>query len=464
MFRVDSSTEAWPFAQEGVERAPRGAASIHRKCGVYTRPDIVDEILDRVGWTARHDLCNARLLEPAAGDGAFVSEAAIRLVMSMQRIGCPLTVATLGDRIRAFEIHPREANRARMRIVEVLSRLGIPIKTSRAAARRWIVGADFLLEGVREQRFSHVVGNPPYARWSTIPKCLRRKYERHLPARMAKGDLFLPFLDSSIGCLERGGRLGFVCSNRWRFMAFAEDFRRERLPEVTIESDASVEASAAYSRSVDIYPSILILKRKKRTSQTRIRKRNLTLVDAGYTVRVGPALGCTSAFVLDESEGEIEKELLAPWIDGTEISEGQVIWKGRRIISLHDNAGRLRSLDDFPRAAARIRRHRHNLLKRAIVRKGAIWYRPIDRVVAAEWERPKLVLPELAKIPRLAMDCSGAIPSHGVYAIFGSENDLERLYEILKEGGLMRALEGLAPQVKGGYFRCYRRFLEQIAL
>ena len=58
---------------------------------------------------------------------------------------------------------------------------------------------------------------------------------------MSKGDLFLPFLDLSIGCLMPGGRLGFVCSNRWQFMAFASDFRQTRLPEIAIEQNKPLE-------------------------------------------------------------------------------------------------------------------------------------------------------------------------------------------------------------------------------
>jgi hypothetical protein len=434
---------------------------------VYTRPAIVHEILDAVGWTADADLSQSRLLEPAAGDGAFLVAAVARLLSSMRLRGHPTTITTLVDRICSFEIHPREARLARARLVDVMAQHGLSPKVRQSLATRWIITADFLLTDISDRSFSHIVGNPPYSRWSKIPNVLRRRYERHLPLRMAKGDLFLPFLDLSIGHLVPGGRLGFVCSDRWKYMAFAEEFRRARLPEVTVERDKSVDADCAYLRDVDVYPSILVLRRKKRlSSRTRLCdfERKCTLSNAGYVIRVGPALGCTPAFVLEPEEFDVEEELLAPWIDTSEIQEGAVHWQGRRIITLHDAEGQLRNPHNYPQLAARLRRHRKLLQRRAIVSSGAPWYRTIDRVVATDWRRPKLVLPEMAKTPRVAIDRSGAIPSHGIYAIFAPDDNVDFLYELLGRGALAQALSGIAPMVKGGYMRCYRRFLAQISI
>ena len=112
--------------------------------------------------------------------------------------------------------------------------------------------------------------------------------------------------------------------------------------------------------------------------------------------------------------------------------------------------------------SARLSRFRKPLSKRAIVKNGAPWYRTIDRIDASVWTRPKLLLPELAKIPRIAVDRSGAIPSHGVYAIFADGDRIDALFEKLSNGRLARALEDIAPKVKGGFVRCYKRFLDEI--
>jgi hypothetical protein len=223
----------------------------------------------------------------------------------------------------------------------------------------------------------------------------------------------------------------------------------------------------AFEKDVDAYPTILIAKVRKVRRQllgTPAIHLGKTLVEHGYAIKVGPALGCTSAYVLSPEEIDVETELLHPWVDGSEIVEGSVTWRGRRIAALHDSDGSLIEPRCFPLLKKRLRRYKSDLQKRSIVKNGARWFQPIDRVRASDWAMPKLLIPEIAKIPRVAIDYSGAIPSHGVYAIFSPGQKIESLYSQLADGGLARALQGIAPRIKGGYVRCYKRFLAQIRL
>ena len=423
-----------------------------------------------MGWTHDADLSQARLLEPAAGNGEFVVEAARSLVGSFRQYGVKLSTANLADRIEAFELHRAAADEARSRVGSALRELEVHHRTAKACANAWIASADFLLVVRSRAGFTHVVGNPPYIRWSKIPPGLRSTYNLRLPRDMTGGDLFLPFLDHALGQLRPRGRFGFVCSDRWRFMAFAEVFRRKWLPALDIVSEDSISASEAFVSDVGSYPTILIAtkrsKRAKRTPvvHTRSGGQGETLGEAGYVVRVGPALGHTPAFVLDPHENDVESEILRPWIDGSEVVDGNVYWRGRRVITMHTDDGKLIDLKEFPMLAARLERFANNLRRRSIVRNGATWYRTIDRVRAQDWKRPKLVVPELAKTPRLAVDLSGAVPSHGVYAIFAPDDDVDSLYAKLRDGRLARCLEGISPKVKGGYIRCYKRFLLAVRL
>jgi len=440
---------------------------LHRRCGVYTKPEVVCRILDAVGWRADIDLTRSRLLEPAAGDGAFVVEAVRRLIISCRVNGISLRSDTLVSCIRSFEIHRAEAVRARKRVFETLLELGVHLRTSKALAKAWVVRGDFLLSQMPADRFTHAVGNPPYVRWSKIPTTLKAKYEQRLPREMIGGDLFLPFLDRTLDQLLPEGKCGLLCSDRWRFMAFAEGFRTKWLPQLEIDSEQSVLAIDAFVEDVDAYPTILIARRSRGDRNVNfapaIRTRR-TLGESSYIVRVGPALGHTAAFVLQPDENDVEQELLRPWIDASEISEGAVVWRGRQIVTMYSDDAKLIDPAHFPMLQARLKRFEKKLRRRSIVQNGAPWFRPIDRVRSSDWTLPKLLIPELAKIPRLALDRSGAIPSHGVYAIFAPEKNIDILYEKLADGGLARALFGLAPKVKGGYFRCYKRFLEQIVL
>jgi hypothetical protein len=250
-------------------------------------------------------------------------------------------------------------------------------------------------------------------------------------------------------------------------MAFAEAFRKKWLPSLSIESERSVKPIDAFVVDVDSYPTILIASKRpeiERKSPPIRTDRGKTLEELGCVIRVGPALGHTPAYVLNPDENDVEPELLRPWVDGSEIKEGSVQWRGRRVIVMHDNDGKLIDLKCFPSLRARLKRFRNKLQQRSIVINGAPWFRPIDRVKAADWSRPKLLVPELAKVPRVAIDRSGAVPSHGVYAIFAPDDDAEALYERLRDGTLAKAIAKIAPRVKGGYVRCYRRFLQHVCL
>ncbi|MDQ8754733.1 hypothetical protein RCO27_00690 [Sphingosinicella sp. LHD-64] len=424
-------------------------------------------MLDDVCWTEFTDLRDANLLEPACGNGAFVTEAAIRLVRSFKANARAMEVATLSPAIRAFELHPVEAHAAREALIAALVGEGIDRSVASSLGGTWITTGDFLLADFGDLRFSHAVGNPPYARWSKIPPGLRTSYSEALPAGIAKGDIFLPFLDRTIALLKENGTLGFLCSDRWRFMAFAEAFRRDRLPEIEILKEEKVLPDEVYQRTVDIYPSKLIAKRRTPLPEVAGRAApGRSLLEAGYRVKVGPALGYTPAYVLTERDAEkIEPELLAPWARASDLignSSRTPLW----VICLHDEDGRLRNLTEYPKAFDWMRTHRKKLEARSIITEGdPHWYRPIDRVFAAPWRHSKLIVPELARHPQVFLDHTGLIPSHGSYAIIATGNEpIETLHRKLEGDGLAQALRGLTPTVKGGYVRCYKRFLEMIRI
>ena len=426
----------------------------------------MDRILDLVGWTANQDLSDARLLEPAAGDGAFLDAAAERLVNSLANHGHEARIKNLCDRILAFELVPKEAAKARRRVATRLIALGIHQATARACANAWVKTGDFLLADPIHKGFSHVVGNPPYIRWSKIPSPLRSAYTRRLPKAVSRGDLYLPFLDRSFELLAPQGKCGFICSDRWRYAGYGEAFRQKWLPLMDIKTEGAGQPKDVFHRDVCVYPDILLASRRHRPKPKvgRGRKRGQTLADLGCTIRVGPALGVAAAFLLNPGESEVEAELIHPWIDSWEVQSNGIRPKGRRVIAPYHTDGSLIELDDFPAFAERLNRFRERLENRYIVRKGAPWYRTIDRIRKSDWSPPKLLIPEIAKVPRVALDQSGAIPSHGIYCIFSPERDIEEIYERLSNGKLARVLAPLAPKVKGTYTRCYRRFLSAMEI
>ena len=447
-------------ATPGVER-DAAVQDLHQLCGVYTKPVLVERLLDRVGWTRTADLANARLLEPGAGDGAFLVEAVTRLVASLLRRGVRLDIGSLRNRILAYELVPAEADKARARIVAAMRSLGVHHATALACGRTWVRNEDFLLAELPAEGFTHIVGNPPYARWSKLPGAYATAYARRLPKEVARGDLYLPFLHRSFEHLAEDGRCAFVCSDRWRYTAYAEGFRKRWCPKLHITTEVAGHPTDVFDRDVYVHPEILVASwaGEPKPKPTKRRTSGQTLADLGCGIRVGPALGVTAAFVLDAGEDDVEADLLCRWIDTKDVHAGSIGWSGQRVVSLYDRNGDLLDLETHPQLALRLRRFEEHLRNRYIVRNGAAWYRTIDKIDRDKWAAPKLLVPEIAKTPRVAIDRSGGIPSHGVYAIFADDGDVERIYDRLRDGKLARALAPIAPKVKGGYTRCYRRFL-----
>ena len=442
------------------------ATYVHDRTSVYTRVEQVDCVLDAVGWKSDADLSGKVLVEPCAGNGAFLVVVAKRLVESTRRRNKPFCADGIAAQVLAWELNPAAADEARAAVREVFRAAKLSERSATYIADSWVRTGDFLLADIELGCVDVVVGNPPYMRWSRIPAAMRRRYETTLPRDVTRGDLLLPFLDRGVDLLMAGGRLGFVISDRWLHAAYAASWRERAMPHLKIRERASLAADVAFETPADAYAERLIIERRSWAMRADAGPQE-RLIGSDFEIRVGPALGCTPAYVLSPDELDtVEPELLRPWIDGREVQEGAVHWGGRKIITLYDVGGGLIDLAKYPKAEKRLARFGERLKGRSIITKGAgPWWRPIDRLAPDPWSRPKLLLPELAKTPRIAYDGSGMIPSHGVYAIFHCMDDetaLRRLYRQLQRGGLARALEGKAPKVKGGYVRCYKSILRRI--
>jgi len=448
----------------GATRADGEIGAIHSSCGVFTTPTLVSDILDQMGWVTGECLSTRTLLEPCAGEGAFVVEAGVRLIDSCREAGLRVDRHRLSSVIRAVEFHEPALKRARANVVAALLSRRVSPTLAAMLAEDWVVQADFLTMALDRGTFTDVAGNPPYLRWSKIPVGLKSLYESTLPEEFARGDLFVPFLDRMLGALSDGGRIGVVCSDRWRYMGFAEAFREKWIPLLDIRTDESVENESAFGARVGTQARILVAeKRARRKKAPKVSGK--TLGELGYRFRSGPALGHSPAFQVS-LDAALEKTRLLSYAVAKDVTEGVVANPSSAVISVHEEDGRLVTLKDYPKLERHLARHRAALKARYVVETaGRAWYTTIDRVRASDWSEPKLLIPEISRIPRIALDDMGTIPSHGVYAIFHpTRGRLDELYERLRDGGLLGLIEDIAPRVNGGYFRCYGKVLERIRL
>ena len=143
------------LAQAGIEE--RGA--------IFTRREVVEFILNLVGYTSDKPLQQLRLLEPSFGDGDFLLIAVERLLAAWQAQDTddadPYVV--LRDSVCAVELHQPTFERTRGKVIELLEQSGIPNNNAETIVKKWLIQGDFLLTPLSYQ-FDFVVGNPPYVR------------------------------------------------------------------------------------------------------------------------------------------------------------------------------------------------------------------------------------------------------------------------------------------------------------
>jgi hypothetical protein len=84
---------------------------------------------------------------------------------------------------------------------------------------------DFLLLPL-EPNFTHVIGNPPYIRQELIPDVLIAEYRRRFKTIYDRADIYVPVIEQSLSLLAPGGRLGFICADRWFKNRYGGPLRR----------------------------------------------------------------------------------------------------------------------------------------------------------------------------------------------------------------------------------------------
>ncbi len=230
---------------------------------VYTRPEVVRAILDLAGYTSDRPLDTLRLLEPSAGGGEFVEEVVHRLLTSTRAQTGTLDGAAerLSGALCAVELSASAAIATRARLAAVLAEHGVPVADVDAILDAWIIRDDFLLRAFSDASFDFVVGNPPYVRQERIPAPLLAAYRARYETLYDRADLYVPFVERGISLLKPGGRLAFVCSDRWTKNRYGGPLRALVARTCALEHYLDLTGVQAFDRDVVAYPSVFVLRR-----------------------------------------------------------------------------------------------------------------------------------------------------------------------------------------------------------
>jgi adenine-specific DNA-methyltransferase len=228
---------------------------------VFTKRWVVDLILDLCDYRPDRDLTQLRVVEPSVGSGAFLGSIIDRLVAAKAKHGEDSAWRSLGDCIRCWDLQAEHVQASKKLTVRLLTEAGCPVDDARDLADSWVRVGDFLLTR-HTQRADLVVGNPPYIRIEDISPSLLSAYRAACPTMSGRADIFIGFYEHGLDLLSPGGRLAFICADRWMRNAYGRKLRRKIIDgPYAIESVLTMHDASAFETEVSAYPAITVLRR-----------------------------------------------------------------------------------------------------------------------------------------------------------------------------------------------------------
>ncbi len=511
-----------PALQEAVRAlAADGEAG---RGAVYTRVEVVEFLLDLCGYDADRPLHRLVLLEPAFGEGDFLLPAVDRLLDAYFRHGgAPHRAARDLERaVVAVELHEASFRSTRERLVERLQSRGLDPAPARGLADAWLVHDDFLLADL-PGRVDVAVGNPPYVRQERIPRELLAEYRRRYSTLYDRADLYVPFFERCLDLLAPGGRLGFICSNRWMKNRYGGPLREKIARSFELQVHVDMVQADAFHDEVLAYPAITVIRRPPDGSPPgptriarwpgpdraaarrladalrgegqvgapirelpavasgrdpwlldapeqlalirRLERRFPPLEQAGCRVGIGVATGADRVFIGRFDELDVEPERKLPLVMAGDLHGPEIAWSGQAVVNPFEDDGSLADLRRYPRFARYLQAHAHLLKRRHVARRNpAGWYRTIDRIHPALTHTPKLLVPDIKGTATVALDPGRYYPHHNLYFITSSSWDLRALQAVLRSAVAVLFVSAYCVKMAGGFLRFQAQFLRRIRL
>ena len=488
---------------------------------VFTRRWVVELILDAVGYRADADLGNTTIVEPSCGYGAFMLPIVERLVDSC--VGHGRSLADMGGAIRGFDLLAHNAEHTRKSVMAKLLESGESLRTAERLSREWVTTGDFLLSDHPEVEADFVVGNPPYIRLEDLSAAISEAYRAECSTMRGRADIFVGFFEKGLSLLALGGKLAFICADRWMRNQYGARLRRLVSDSYSVDSVLVMHEVDAFEDEVSAYPAIVVLRNGSQGTARAVEahatfngnagarlmpwltgdssdvpvddsfeaaeaagwfegsghwpsgspqslelladleERFAPLEDPQTRTRVGigVASGCDDVFVVTEARG-VEDSRLLPVLTARDIAMGKPVWFGRYLVNPWAD-GRLVDLADFPGLRSYLESHGERIRSRYVARKRpSAWYRTIDRVDPGLQAKPKLLLPDMKAAAHPVLDHGGLYPHHNLYYVVSDGWDLEVLGGLLLSDIANLFVGAYCVKMRGGTYRFQAQYLRKI--
>ncbi|MGH3735266.1 MAG: Eco57I restriction-modification methylase domain-containing protein [Micromonosporaceae bacterium] len=491
---------------------------------VFTHRWIVETILDLVGYASHHDLAGMLIVEPACGEGAFLGPIVERLSASCRRHGHPLTEAI--HAIQAFDLLDRNVQLSRHRVSEQLLRDGWDANQVDKVVGAWVGQGDYLLRDHEPESVEFVIGNPPYVRLEDVPNARMSAYRAACTTMGGRADIYIGFYEVGLLSLKPGGRLGFICADRWMRNQYGQRLRELVTSRFSVDMVLTMHDVDAFHEPVSAYPAITIVRNAAQgpaivadttrtfgppqadefrtwaaasdepnvstpsyhaarlphwfsggecwpaASPARLavlealgdRFRLLEDKATGTRVGIGVATGADKVFITHEGDRtDVEDDRLLPLAMVRDTVDGVLDWHGAYLVNPWNAERQLVDLHNYPRLARYFERHEAALRKRYIAAKEPHrWYKTIDKVDQTLTARPKLLLPDMKLTIHPVLDSGGLYPHHNLYYVVSDEWDMRVLGGLLLSKVAEAFVAAYAVKMRGGTLRFQAQYLRKI--
>ena len=522
MSETQATTRTLRGIQESLFAPPRlsqPGAPVETKGVVYTKRWVVDLVLDLAGYRSETNLVDLLVVEPAAGDGAFLGPMIERLMKSCKNFGRPLSDCR--DSIIAYELDDARADRARAVATRILSDAGVDESLAERLGKGWVRTGDYLFTATSTDA-DFVIGNPPYVRLEDIPDETAQLYRDAYPTMCGRADLYVAFFEAALGQLKKGGVCAFICADRWMRNQYGAQLRELITSAYCIEMVIEMHNAGAFHDEVDAYPAITVIRRQEQgptviasagseaetvspgalsasleatarhelqppprglrsalvgtwfkgtdpwpchsPEQLALLRRleeHFPILEANAKVGIGVATGNDSVFITNDPNLVESSRLLKLGI-ASDIYEGMMKWSGHYLVDPWNSDG-LVNLNNYPRLSAYFQKHAAVLKKRhTAARNLRGWYKTIDRVSHSLTAKPKLYIADIKSTLDPVLDAGETYPHHNLYFIQSDEWDLEVLGGLLMSDVGQFFVASYGVRMRGGYFRFQAQYLRRI--
>lgn len=491
---------------------------------VYTKPWVVELMLDLAGYTPDADLGVMVAVEPAAGDGSFLLAMVERLIISCRHY--ERSVTDCASALISYELDPEAATETRATLMRVLCHHEIPADDATLLATTWVRSGDYLLEAPSLPAADFVIGNPPYVRLEDMDEATATHYRRHYRTMVGRADLYVAFFEAALKQLKAGGVCAYICADRWMLNQYGAELRRLITASYSVDTVIEMHRADAFAFDVSAYPAITVIRRDPQSAAVVARagtgieaagsaairrvladaRASTDLVSSlpglqsarietwfsgtdpwpcssperlallkhleaefyplesagtGTKVGIGVATGADEVFITTNPDAAEQSRLL-PLAMASDTKHGALAWSGHYLVNPW-NAHGLVDLQHYPQLSTYLTDHEDQLRGRHVGKRNpAAWYRTIDRVDHALTGKTKLYIPDIKDRLNPVLDRGETYPHHNLYFVQSAVWDHEVLGGLLLSDVAQFFVECYGVRMRGGYLRFQAQYLRRI--